>query len=159
MIFVTVGSQMPFDRLIHTVDRWVQKSGRTDVFAQIGPSISPPLNLRWSNELSPAKFRKYIQDADFIVSHAGMGTILTALELSKPILVMPRRGDLMETRNDHQIATAKRFEEQGRLVAAYDEDSLLMKLNDLQQIRPGQKIDPYASPQLIKRLQSFVDSF
>jgi hypothetical protein len=33
MIFVTVGTQGQFDRLIRTVDEWAGGHGRTDVFA------------------------------------------------------------------------------------------------------------------------------
>ena len=43
-----------------------------------------------------------------IVAHAGMGTILTALETGKRLLVMPRRAALGEHRNDHQLATVSR---------------------------------------------------
>lgn len=158
MIFVTVGSQMPFDRLIKTIDLWAGQNGRTNIFAQIGPSNLEPLNIPWTRELKPIEFRGRMLEATSIVAHAGMGTILTALELGKPILVMPRRGDLQETRNDHQIATARRFEEQGRLAVAYDEDSLIVKLNELTQLKPGKLISPQASPELLKRLRSFVDA-
>lgn len=36
MIFVTVGHQTPFDRLIRLVDRWAEENMRHDLFAQIG---------------------------------------------------------------------------------------------------------------------------
>lgn len=149
---------MPFDRLIRTVDRWAKQSGRKDVFAQIGPSGTSPKNIPWRRNLKPLEFKERMQNASAIVAHAGMGTILTALELNKPILVMPRRGDLRETRNDHQVATAKRFEEQGRLVAAYDDEELMKKLDELLQIKPGKRIINQASPELLERLRDFVDN-
>lgn len=158
MIFVTVGSQMAFDRLINAVDRWAGQNGRSDIFAQIGPSDLQPEYVQWARELTPVEFREYMRKATVIIAHAGMGTILTALELGKPLLVMPRRGSLQETRNDHQIATAKRFSEQGRLIVAYDEDSLTQKLDVLTHLKPGQQIDPQASIELLDRLRRFVDS-
>ncbi len=60
-----------------------------------------------------------MQAATAIVAHAGMGTILTALEMGKPLLVMPRRAALGEHRNDHQLATASRFAELGRVKVAF----------------------------------------
>jgi hypothetical protein len=39
MIFVTVGTQGQFDRLIRTVDEWADARGRTDLFAQTGPAV------------------------------------------------------------------------------------------------------------------------
>ncbi|CAB5115474.1 hypothetical protein D3OALGA1CA_2696 [Olavius algarvensis associated proteobacterium Delta 3] len=158
MIFVTVGSQMAFDRLIDAVDQWAGETDRTGIFAQIGPSDFQPRHFEWTQELTAVEFREYMSKADVIVAHAGMGTILNAMEMGKPILVMPRRGDLRETRNNHQIATAKRFEERYCLNVAYDEKSLSTKLDELMLLKPSKRIGRQASPELLKRLVNFVDS-
>ncbi|RKY22064.1 MAG: glucuronosyltransferase [Planctomycetota bacterium] len=158
MIFVTVGAQMPFNRLIRAVDAWAGRTGRQDLFAQIGSGEYKPKHMKWTRFIKPGKFRQLFQDADAIVAHAGTGTILTALELGKPILVMPRRGDLQETRNDHQVATAKRFEEQGRVAVAYDEHSLILKLDELACLKPSNRIGTQASPELLERLRTFINS-
>jgi UDP-N-acetylglucosamine transferase subunit ALG13 len=86
-----------------------------------------------------------------------MGTIITALEYGKPILVMPRRGDLRETRNDHQVATAERFLEQGRVAVALDETSLAAAMDDLASIAPPAEIGAHASDSLIHALRAFVE--
>ena len=113
MIFVTVGTQGQFDRLIRTVDRWAGLRGRTDVFAQTGPSAYRPIHIRSKPFIDPIEFRQHVELASLVIAHAGMGSIITALELGKRIIVMPRRADLGEHRNDHQVATAKRFAAQG----------------------------------------------
>lgn len=131
MIFVTVGGQLPFDRLVHAVDRWAMAQRREDVFAQVGNSASPPSHIRWQRFLSPADFRRKAREAEVIVAHAGMGSILTALEVGKPILVMPRRADLGEHRNDHQCATVGRLGKDVAITVAADEDALLDHLGRL----------------------------
>ncbi|MEW6252350.1 MAG: glycosyltransferase [Planctomycetota bacterium] len=131
MLFLTVGAQMPFDRLVRTVDHWAGLHERRDVFAQIGPAEYTPSYLRFERFLAPAAFRTAFAAADLVVAHAGMGTIITALELAKPILVMPRRGSLGETRNDHQIATAARFGDLGLVHVAADEVELQAALDRL----------------------------
>jgi len=131
MIFVTVGAQMAFDRLIRAVDQWVGLNGRDDFFAQTGPSVYRPRYLRHVRFLQPARFRDMFQEAALVVAHAGMGSIITALEMAKPILVMPRRSDLAETRNDHQVATAQRFAKVGAVHVAMDAKELFAKLNGL----------------------------
>ena len=65
--------------------------------------------------------------ADAVVAHAGIGTILGALELGKPTVVMPRRAALGEHRNDHQLATARRFSGPG-IAVALDEHELAAEL-------------------------------
>lgn len=157
MIFVTVGAQMPFDRLIRAVDDWSAHHRRLDVFAQIGRDAWKPKHIRWSEFLGPKEFRDNVVHSDVVIAHAGMGSILTALELSKPIVVMPRRGDLHETRNDHQIATAKQFLAQGRVLVAFDESHLWEKLEQLATFRPGQQISSQASPRLIATLREFIN--
>ncbi len=135
MIFVTVGGQLPFDRLIHTVDRWAMGEQRDDVFAQIGKSTSPPGHVRWERFLSPSDFEAKARESQVIIAHAGMGSILTALELGKPIVVMPRRARLGEHRNDHQWATVKHLGKHPGVTAVADEDELLAQLGNLDTLR------------------------
>lgn len=135
MIFVTVGAQMPFDRMIRAVDEWAGKRNRQDVFAQIGQTRYRPEHIRFSNFINPQQFYENMQQADTIVAHAGMGTIISAVERCKPILVMPRRSDLGETRNDHQVATARQFEALKLVEVAMDEDTLSSRLDELDRLR------------------------
>ncbi|MBK9127263.1 MAG: glycosyl transferase family 28 [Phycisphaerales bacterium] len=128
MIFVTVGAQMPFDRLVQAVDAWAGQRPDIEVFAQIGPTSWRPQHARWTQFLDPPAFEAACRRAEVLVAHAGMGSIITALELGKPILVMPRRGALGETRNDHQVATARRFAELGAVEVAWDEAELGSRL-------------------------------
>ena len=159
MIFVTVGAQMAFDRLVRTVDEWAATRGRKDVFAQIGPTEWRPRHIEWVAFLPPEDFRKRVADATMVVAHAGMGSIITALELGKPILVMPRRGHLQETRNDHQVATAERFMAQGRIRVAFDEAELVMQLDRLEELAQGRRdiLSATASPELVQALRRFLE--
>lgn len=131
MIFVTVGAQMPFDRLVRAVDAWAARGGNGDVFAQIGPSDYRPQFMAYTRFLPPPEFAAQFGVASLVVAHAGMGSIITALERGKPILVMPRRGELGETRNDHQVATAQRFRGLGPVEVAFDEHELSTALDRL----------------------------
>jgi UDP-N-acetylglucosamine transferase subunit ALG13 len=157
VIFVTVG-HMPFDRLIGAVDDWAYQRQRSDVFAQIGPSTYRSKAITTVQVMDPLEFLKRIEDASTIVAHAGMGTIITALEYGKPIVVMPRRGHLRETRNDHQVATAKQFATSGRVIAAYNEDELRDRLDHLSNLESPQRIATHASPALIEAVRNFIES-
>ena len=156
MIFVTVGHQMPFDRLIRAVDEWAAAHPDEQVFAQIGTTEYVPHHIDWAPTLDPEEFRSKMESAEAIVAHAGMGTILTAFELGTPILVMPRKGDLQETRNDHQIATANRFLEMGRLAVAMDEHELPLALDRVTSLTAGGVISSSASPELIDAVAEFI---
>ena len=157
MIFVTVGSSMAFDRLIHAVDEWAGSRGRTDVFAQIGQSDYRPKFIKAVQFLDPPEFRERVRSASLVVAHAGMGSIITALETGKHIVVMPRRERLGETRNDHQVATAKHFEQRPNIIVAYDESELPAKIDQAEKLPPAGETLPDASPLLISTVRAFIE--
>ena len=158
MIFVTVGTQGQFDRLIRTVDEWAGLRGRTDVFAQTGPSDYRPKHICSKPFIDPTEFRKRVESANLVIAHAGMGSIITALELGKNIIVMPRRGDFGEHRNDHQIAIAKRFAEQGRIVVAVNEQELVETLDQREVFHETERLGAQASPHLIVTIRTFIET-
>jgi len=107
MIFLTVGSQMPFDRMVKVVNEWASLNPDVEVVAQIGDSIESFDCLSTFSSLSPQEYDQYVLSADLVIGHAGMGTVITCREFCKPLAVMARRGDFLETRNEHQVATTK----------------------------------------------------
>lgn len=157
-ILVTVGTELPFDRLVSAVDFWAADRGRSsEVFAQIGASTDPPARIRWARFVDGAAFHEYFCTADLIVAHAGMGTILSALQYQRPLIVMPRRADLGEHRNDHQLATATRLSEQGRVNVAIDENDLTRRLDDAV-VDPKAPIGAHASKGLIDAIAAAIVS-
>lgn len=156
MIFVTVGSQMPFDRLIAAVDEWAGLRPRHAVFAQTAATSLRPRYMRTMAFMSPAEYSRALRDANLIVGHAGMGTIISSFELGKQLVVMPRLGRLSETRNDHQVATAKHFAEQGRVIVAADETELAAKLDYAVTLSGFAPIEARASPRLLETIRAFL---
>jgi UDP-N-acetylglucosamine transferase subunit ALG13 len=128
VIFLTIGTHEPFDRLVRAVDAWCETTEMgSRVFGQITDprhGAYRPQHFEWVVRLAPQDYDRRIAASDLIVSHAGMGTILTALHHGKPIVVMPRRGHLRETRNDHQFTTVRMLRGRPGLYVADDETRL-----------------------------------
>ena len=87
-----------------------------------------------------------------------MGTILSALRYEKPLLVMPRRATLGEQRNEHQLATARRLQETGKVTVAFDEAELLLRLAHLHELQARDPIGPYANPRLTAAVREFIQA-
>ena len=156
-IFVTVGTELPFDRLVRTIDEWAGDTGAgSRVFAQIGQTDLTPANIRWSNFVEVSKFDSLFRSAELVVSHAGMGTILSALQYQQPLLVVPRRAALGEHRNDHQLATARRLSELGRVHVAIDETSLRSQLETATSLTSLPRIGRFADDALIDGLRDAI---
>lgn len=160
LILVAVGTQFPFDRLVQAVDDWAGARNRDDVVAQIGPSALLPKHIRSHAFLPPRAFQSMLEQCNLLVAHCGMGSILSALSLGKPILVMPRSAARGEHRNDHQLATAKRFLNRPGVTVADNETELVVLLDrhasttvNATGITP---IPPKAPRELTDRLRGFL---
>lgn len=129
MILLSVGTQLPFDRLICAVDRWAGARGRGDLVAQIGPTRYIPVAMRSFPYLAYDEFRELQAECTAMICHAGMGSIITAMEFGKPIIVMPRDHRLGEHRNGHQFATLHQFGQRPGVYPAETERELLPLLD------------------------------
>ncbi|RMB12280.1 glycosyltransferase [Eilatimonas milleporae] len=156
MIFATVGTQLPFDRLIQALDKWSLNQGVKGNFCQIGPAGTAPLHMAHTPTLTPVQFAKRIAECKAIVSHAGMGTILTALQAGKPIIILPRLARYGEHRNDHQLATAANLQGRAGIHVAGDEDTLAAMLDDIGALTAGGSLSDAAEPRLIDAIRDFI---
>lgn len=164
MIFLTIGTHEPFDRLIRAVDDWAGQPGdRPEIFGQItapGPESYRPRNFKWVDRLAPTDYAARFGAAALIISHAGMGSILTALQAGKPIVVMPRRGHLRETRNDHQYTTVRNLGDRPGIYVAEDETRLAEVLDravaDLARASSAHRISAFAQPRLTQAIRNFI---
>ncbi len=155
MIFLTVGTQFPFDRLVRAVDAAAGKGMLwEEVFAQIGAAKYRPAHMKWAEELGRAEYTEAVNRASAIIGHAGMGTILTALDARKPLLVMPRLAAYGEAVNDHQVATATKFAAAGHVLAAADETHVEDKLRQLRQFMPNKRAQ--TAGRIVEKIAAFL---
>ncbi|MFV0474333.1 MAG: glycosyltransferase [Pikeienuella sp.] len=104
MIFLTLGTQLPFDRLTRALDE-AAAGADEPVFGQIGKTGYRPAHFEFRDFISPAEFAEKFEAARVVVGHAGIGTILSGMRMEKPLILMARRAEFKEHRNDHQLAT------------------------------------------------------
>jgi UDP-N-acetylglucosamine transferase subunit ALG13 len=150
MIFCTIGTQAPFDRFLKIIDE-VAADIDEDVVAQVYKSHYKARNIKTIDFLPPDKFQELFSTARIIVAHAGMGTIISAMQQKKPIIVFPRIAKLGEHRNEHQLATAAKMKELGYVYVANDAEemkSLLTATN----LKPLHKLGEFASQSMIDEI-------
>jgi len=155
MIFVTTGTQEPFDRLVAFIDAW-SRSVDEELIVQATVKEYQPQHIKLTPFLDPQRFNTYFKQARFIISHAGMGTIISSLKEEKVVIVIPRLVAKGEHRNDHQMATAKKMKALGYVRVAFTLEELRDMLKDLQKqeaLLPLCKIKPYAEASLIASLR------
>lgn len=120
MIFITLGTQkFQFNRLLKKIDELIsEKKIKEKVFAQIGNSDYKPINFKYKEFLNKEEFEECVKKADLIITHAGVGTIITALNFDKHVIVVPRLAKYKEHVDDHQVEIAESFSKKGFVLSS-----------------------------------------
>jgi UDP-N-acetylglucosamine transferase subunit ALG13 len=122
-VFVTVGTDHhPFDRLTRWVDGWLEQGAgeRVRCLVQFGTS-RPPSRAEARDYLQYDEVQAAMGEAVAVVTHGGPGSVMTCRWAGKVPVVVPRRHDLGEHVDDHQLAFARRMASEGELEVAEDE--------------------------------------
>lgn len=158
MIFLTVGTQLPFERLIQSMDEWAAKNPDVEVFAQVGETQYQAKHMVAQENLSPEEYQEKFNAASIVISHVGMGTIISGLSIGKPMVLMPRQASLGEHRNDHQLATARKFETFSLIDIAHSTEELFTYLDTRLTVKETyQREDLHVSPNLKNCLTQFLN--
>ena len=156
MIFVTSGSMSPFDRLFETIDKAIEQGIIKDkVYGQIGVGKYEPRNFEFTRFLDKESFDECFSSAQLVLAHAGIGVIMQALQSKVPLLVLPRRAELGECVNNHQVKTAIHFVELGHILS-FEEDNLEERLKTVVDFVPKQRNPNVAG--VGKRIAEFLSS-
>lgn len=155
MIFATVGTQLPFPRLIGALDEIARTTG-LHIVAQTGDPACSATSLETHVKLSPALFEALFSRAEVIVAHAGIGSIISAQRHQKPIILFPRLASLGEHRNEHQIATVKQVADRIGVYAASTADDIERLILDRSSLKPAFAESP-SKRKLIDAIAGFIE--
>lgn len=123
MIFVTVGThEQQFDRLVKSVDDLASRGIISEpVYMQTGYSTYEPKYCDHAQFIPFSKMKDYMNEAEVVITHGGPSSFIEAMAVGKVPVVVPRRGDLGEHINDHQIDFVRTVSNrQGGIVPVYD---------------------------------------
>jgi UDP-N-acetylglucosamine transferase subunit ALG13 len=95
-----------------------------EIVAQTCDENYQPRHMTAKAQLHPDEFARLFKSASMVVAHAGIGTILSAKQHQKPLILMPRKASLGEHRNEHQAATAQQIKGRKGLYIADTADEL-----------------------------------
>lgn len=153
MIFVTVGTHTQgFERLIMAVDNLAGKGLINEqVTMQIGNTKYEPKNCAWFRFESFEQILELNRKATIIITHAGAGCILTAMQFKKPLIVVPRYKKFGEHVNDHQCDLAAALDKKGKAVVLYDINGLMGALERVKKLRQEER-----SSMLVEYLRKYL---
>ena len=121
MILVSLGThERPFYRLLKEIEKLISEGKIRDVIIQTGYTSYKVKGAKCFDFIEFEKMQKYIKNCDFLITHGGVGSITDALNYGKVAIVVPRRKELNEHTDNHQLQITKEMEKIGKIIPVYN---------------------------------------
>ena len=122
MILVMLGTQNnSFHRLLEEIDNLIDKKIIDQkVIVQAGYTKYQSKNMQIVDFMSKEELEKLQEQADLIITHGGVGSIVSSLKKEKKVIAIPRLHEYNEHVNNHQIEIIEKFNERGNIIGIKD---------------------------------------
>lgn len=141
MIFVILGTQdKKFPRLLEALQKKIDEGKidkKEEIIVQAGSTKYKSNDMKIFDYIPISQFEDYIEKADLIICHAGVGTILTALKKNKKIIAAARLKQYGEHVNDHQLQILENFKNKGYILALENFDEMDNLIKQAQEFKPA----------------------
>lgn len=139
MILVTLGTQdKSFVRLLEKIEELIEKKVINErVVVQAGFTKFKSENMEIFNLIPKDEFDELIKNSRYIISHGGVGTILTALNNNKKVIGVARLKKYKEHVNDHQVQLIEHFTKDGYILGVDVLDELDKRIKEIDSFKPN----------------------
>lgn len=158
MILITLGTQdKQFTRLLDVVQEQIDKGNIKDrVVVQAGYTKYDSKDMEIFDLIDRDKFSDLISKCDILITHGGVGSIITGLQNNKKVIVAPRLAKYDEHMNDHQIQITDNFSKVGYILPLYENDDLGKILEEAKTFKP--KRFRSNTKNMIKLISNYIDN-
>ena len=158
MVLITLGTQdKPFNRLLEEVDKQIELGNiKDEVIVQAGFTKYTSKNMKIFDLVDREKFGELINNCDLLITHGGVGSILTGLKNKKKVIAVPRLSKYGEHVNDHQVQIIERFSEMGYILKYLEDDNLGDILKKVDKFKPKKYVSN--TNNLIKVIEDFINN-
>ena len=157
MTLVILGTQdKEFKRLLKMVESQVKKGNLKDVVVQAGQTTYKSNYMEVFDFIPMTKFNKFIKEADLVITHGGVGSIITALKNDKKVIAIARLSKYEEHENDHQLQIVEEFTHLGYILSCKNEKELEKNLEKLDAFKP--KKYKSNNNKMVKLIENYIDN-
>lgn len=158
MILVTLGTQdKSFSRLLDAIQKQIDNGSiKERVIVQAGHTKYQSKDMEILDLIPYDEFDKYIKDCDLLITHGGVGSIITGLKNDKIVIAAARLAKYKEHTNDHQLQIIKNFSQSGYILALEDFNSLDKVLKETKKFKP--KKYKSNTKNMIKLITNYIDN-
>ena len=128
-----------------------------DVIVQAGYTKYQPKNekMKIIDFISREELDQFEREANFIITHGGVGSIITSLEKGKKVIAIPRLHEYGEHVNDHQKAIVEKFNKSGNIIGIQSAEELEEAIRKIKEFEPK----PYKEDnhKMLEIIENFID--
>ena len=156
MILVLLGTQNnSFHRLLEKMDELINKGIINEkVIVQSGYTNYESKNMRVFDLIPQEELERYQEQADLIITHGGVGSIVSSIKKGKKVIAVPRLGKYNEHVNDHQVEIIESFNEKGYIIGLHDVSELGEALDKVKNFIPQKYVKN--TGKILKIVEDFI---
>ena len=160
MILVLLGTQNnSFHRLLEKIDELIEKQIINEkVIVQAGYTRYESNNMRVFDLIPQEELDRYQEKADLIITHGGVGSIISSIKKGKKVIAVPRLHKYQEHVNDHQKQIVELFSKKGYIVGIEDISELENAIIQIQDFIPVKyENNGKGNIKMLKIIEDFIE--
>lgn len=157
MILVLLGTQNnSFHRLLEEVEKNIKDGTiKDEVIVQAGYTKFQSHRMRIIDLMSKEQLEKFQDEADLIITHGGVGSIVSSIQKGKKVIAVPRMHEYGEHVNNHQKEIVKDFNDKGYIIGIEKVEDLKQAIIKMQNFNP--KKYQSNNEKMLKIISDFID--
>lgn len=158
MILVLLGTQNnSFHRLLEEIQKNIDDGNiKEKVVVQAGYTKFESKDMTIYNQLPKEQLQELIKEADLIITHGGVGSIISSITNGKRVIAVPRLQKYKEHVNDHQLDIINSFNESGYIIGIHGVEELKEALKKVPDFEPKKYVQNTGN--IIKIIKDFIDN-
>lgn len=157
MILVLLGTQKnEFRRLLKEIERNILDGTiHEKVIGQAGCTKYATDHMELFDLIPKEQIDQLKKEANFVITHGGVGSILSCVKMGKKVIAVPRLQKYQEHVNDHQVQLVEKFQKEGYIIGVQDVNQLKKAIQKIPEFEPK----PYQSQtnHMIKMIKDYID--
>ena len=158
MILVLLGTQNnSFNRLLEEIEKNIKNGTiKEEVIVQAGYTKFETDKMKIIDLMSKEQLEKFQDEADLIITHGGVGSIISSIEKGKKVIAVPRIHEYGEHVNNHQKEIVKDFNDKGYIIGIEKVEDLKQAIIKSKEFEP-KKYQPN-NEKMLKIIEEFIDN-
>lgn len=158
MILVMLGTQNnSFHRLLEEIDDLINKGIINDeVVVQAGYTKYKSKNMKIFSLIPVEELEELIEKADLIITHGGVGSIISSLKKGKKVIAVPRLHEYQEHVNNHQKEIVETFDKKGYIIGIQDVKELNEAIEKSKDFVPEKYLS--SNKKMLNIIENFIDN-